>query len=141
MGRVFSKLKYPQNRTDYTRCVVAFLFALMMMAADWRDNPIEFKIITVILVTGFAMIWPFATMGRLADLHLSRLWVLPLSLSWLAVFLAMWKRNHSQITPGHISIAGLIVLALTALVLIVHSPLMLMQPRDPSKATELVCKK
>jgi hypothetical protein len=141
MSRLFSKLKCPHNRNDYARCVVAFLFALMMMAADWRDNPIEFKIFWVILVTSFAIIWPFATMGRLEDLHLSRLWVFPLSLSWLAVILSMWKRSHSQIAPGHVSIAGLIVIALTALVLIVHLPLMLKQPREPSKAPELICKK
>jgi hypothetical protein len=68
----------------------------------------------------YAVVYPIVTAGRLADLNISRLWVLPLALSWVPLIFALWQH-----TSGRISL----ILAL-AFVVVVHLPLILIPSRN-----------
>ena len=124
MSRLFSKLVRPRTRGLYIN-IPLWLFASLMFAFSHHQWNLLGPAWIVLVVLN-SVIWPFATIGRLADLRRSPLWVLPLSLSWIALVLALWWARHSH----HSRIAGVMLLAPMALVLIVHLPLLLFPSRN-----------
>jgi hypothetical protein len=92
--RIFSKTRHRSGRFVYGFVTVWFLYFLSQMGVNQYTHPNGKSIFYLLMTTGFFVLWIWRLSGRLVDLNLSRLWVIPYLFPLVAVALLL-KRGPS----------------------------------------------
>ena len=80
-------------------------------------------VVCIVMIVALALQWALSLSGRMLDLRISRIWMIPYLLPWVAVLFAIVKGSSHQI------------LSAVFFALIVHMPLMLLPSRWNRKSS------
>ncbi len=94
MVSIASKTGGRSSRFVYGFVAVWFLYFLSQMGVNRYTHPNGKSIFYLLMTAGFFVLWTLKILGRLVDLNLSRLWVIPYLFPLAAVALLL-KRGPS----------------------------------------------